>query len=166
MTRRFVERLVEFGRTTGIIRRNIVRSNESPLIIIACFSSRGVLKSKDNPSNRWCCCRTYFPYQGKCYEDFLKSCDGGITRRSLLFLGSKDLRGKSQPLLRPYLQALKFLQLLETKAKRNRKCWLVAIERCLLSRETFTATLSSKGGCDCVESLIGIRPPNQFARIG
>ena len=44
--------------------------------------------------------------------------------------------------------------------KFNRKRQSVGNESCLLSREVFTATSSSKGGCDSKESLRGGRTPN------
>lgn len=46
---------VDLGRGIRITRRSYVRSGDLPVIIIASFNLRGVSKSKDNRSYRWCC---------------------------------------------------------------------------------------------------------------
>ena len=42
-------------------------------------------------------------------EDILKSCDGGITRTSIVFLSSKDLGAMREPLVLKIYTVLKFL---------------------------------------------------------
>lgn len=60
MIRLNLESLIEFGRTIGIICRDIVRNFILPGKIIACSNLRVGLKSKDNSENRWCCYWTDF----------------------------------------------------------------------------------------------------------
>jgi hypothetical protein len=52
-------------------------------------------------------------YQGSCCEDILKSCDGGITRTSIVFLSSKDMGAIREPLVLKIYTALKFQMLIE-----------------------------------------------------
>lgn len=56
MLRVIADTLGEFGRTIRIIRRDSVKNGSLPITVIACSNSKGILKSKDNLTYRWCCC--------------------------------------------------------------------------------------------------------------
>jgi len=85
---------IDLGREIGIIHRNIVRNIASPSNMIAFSSPKGDLKPKGNLTNRWCCVKLVLPSQGVYSEVVLSDCDGGITRSSSVFLGSKGLKAE------------------------------------------------------------------------
>ena len=63
---------VDFGRRIRITRRSFVRSSNSPVVTIASFNSRGVSKSKDNQSYRWCCWLAPSSLPGEMWWRYLK----------------------------------------------------------------------------------------------
>jgi len=170
-----VDRLIESGRTIGITRRIITRSSGSPVIIIVWSNLRGVLKSKDNPSYRWCCCWTLNLYQERRLktvrwvsrgEDILKGCDRGITPGCQVFWISKGFEAWRRPHPGINPQSTK-ITIIKVKFKNNnRKCRLVKSGSCPHSLGLSLAIQIRKILSDSSEKFIGCRSPNQVANLG